>query len=112
MVTKKHLSRRTFLHGVGATIALPYLDAMTPAFASTAIPVTRAAFVYTANGIIMKDWTPAETGNSFSLSKTSGYIDPASIGVVIAMIVGAFVGAGMTLRVYWLKIKHKLFSKK
>jgi len=49
---------------------------------------------------------------SFSLSKTSGYIDPASIGVVIAMIVGAFVGAGMTLRVYWLKIKHKLFNKK
>ena len=70
MVTKKHLSRRTFLHGVGATIALPYLDAMTPAFASAAKPVTRAAFVYTANGIIMKDWTPAETGNSFSLSKT------------------------------------------
>lgn len=70
MVTKKHLSRRTFLHGVGATIALPYLDAMTPAFASAEKPVTRAAFVYTANGIIMKDWTPAETGNSFSLSKT------------------------------------------
>ena len=70
MVTKKPLSRRTFLHGVGATIALPYLDAMTPAFASAAKPVTRAAFVYTANGIIMKDWTPTETGNNFDLSKT------------------------------------------
>lgn len=70
MVTKKHLSRRTFLHGVGATIALPCLDAMTPAFASAAKPVTRAAFVYTANGIIMKDWTPTETGNNFDLSKT------------------------------------------
>ena len=70
MVTKKHLSRRTFLHGVGATIALPYLDALTPAFASTAIPVSGAAFVYTANGIIMKDWTPTETGNNFDLSKT------------------------------------------
>ena len=70
MVTKKHLSRRAFLHGVGATIALPYLDAMTPAFASAAKPVTRAAFVYTANGIIMKDWTPTETGNNFDLSKT------------------------------------------
>ena len=70
MVTKKHLSRRTFLHGVGATIALPYLDAMTPAFASAAKPVTRAAFVYTANGIIMKDWIPTETGNNFDLSKT------------------------------------------
>ena len=43
---------------------------MTPAFASAAKPVTRAAFVYTANGIIMKDWTPTETGNNFDLSKT------------------------------------------
>ena len=48
----------------------------------------------------------------FSLSKYSGYIDPASLTVIIAMVVGAFVGAGMTLRVYWLKIKHKLFNKK
>ena len=48
----------------------------------------------------------------FSLSKYSGYIDPASLTVIIAMIVGAFVGAGMTLRVYWLKIKHKLSHKK
>ena len=70
MVTKKHLPRRTFLQGVGATIALPYLDAMTPAFAAAEKPVTRAAFVYTANGIIMNDWTPAETGSNFAISKT------------------------------------------
>ena len=49
---------------------------------------------------------------SFSLSKYSMYIDPASLTVIIAMIVGAFVGVGMTLRIYWLKIKHKLFHKK
>ena len=49
---------------------------------------------------------------SFSLSKYSMYIDPASLTVIIAMIVGAFVGAGMTLRVYWLKFKHKLSRKK
>ena len=48
----------------------------------------------------------------FSLSKYSGYIDPASLTVIIAMVVGAFVGAGMTLRVYWLKFKHKLSHKK
>jgi len=70
MVTKKHLPRRIFLQGVGATIALPYLDAMTPAFAAAEKPVTRAAFVYTANGIIMNDWTPAETGSNFAISKT------------------------------------------
>ena len=49
---------------------------------------------------------------SFSLSKYSMYIDPASLTVIIAMIVGAFIGAGMTLRVYWLKFKQKLFHKK
>ena len=48
----------------------------------------------------------------FSLSKYSGYIDPGSLTVIIAMIVGVFVGAGMTLRIYWLKIKHRLFHKK
>ena len=48
----------------------------------------------------------------FSLSKYSGYIDPASLTVIVAMIVGAFVGAGMTLRLYWLKLKQKLSHKK
>ena len=50
---RQSLSRRTFLRGLGATVALPYLDAMTPAFAAPAAPVTRVAFVYTANGVIM-----------------------------------------------------------
>jgi glycerol uptake facilitator-like aquaporin len=49
---------------------------------------------------------------AFSLSKYSGYIDPASLTVIVAMIVGAFVGAGMTLRLYWLKLKQKLSSRK
>ena len=49
---------------------------------------------------------------AFSLSKYTGYIDPASLTVIIAMIAGAFVGAGMTLRVYWLKFKQKLSRKK
>ena len=45
---------------------------------------------------------------SFSLLKYSGYIDPASISVIFAMILGAIVGTGMPLRLYWLKIKQKL----
>ena len=49
---------------------------------------------------------------AFSLSKYSGYIDPASLTMIIAMIVGAFVGAGMTLRIYWLKIRQKLFHRR
>ena len=47
-----------------------------------------------------------------SLSKYSGYIDPASLTVIIAMIAGVFVGAGMTLKLYWLKLKQKLSHKK
>jgi hypothetical protein len=49
---------------------------------------------------------------AFALSKYAGYIDPASLTVIVAMIVGVFVGTGMTLRLYWLKLKQKLSSRK
>ena len=76
MITGKALPRRTFLRGMGATVALPFLDAMTPAFASASAPVTRVAFVYTANGVIMQDWTPAEEGPGFAFSKTLTPVEP------------------------------------
>ena len=76
MITGKALPRRTFLRGMGATVALPFLDAMTPAFASASTPVTRVAFVYTANGVIMQDWTPAEEGPGFGFSKTLMPVEP------------------------------------
>jgi hypothetical protein len=72
MITRKHLHRRTFLRGMGATIALPMLDAMTPAFAGTfqaqKSPL-RLAFTYVPNGITMKDWTPTGTGAGFEYSR-------------------------------------------
>ncbi len=68
ILTRRHLARRTFLKGMGAAIALPALDAMTPAFAQglggqarAASPV-RLAFTYVPNGISMVDWTPAAKG--------------------------------------------------
>lgn len=71
IVTKKHLNRRTFLRGVGAGLALPFLDAMVPAVAQAApqknIAPTRIGFVYVPNGIIMPDWTPAAEGKDFDL---------------------------------------------
>ena len=70
MITGHALPRRTFLRGMGTAIALPFLDAMTPAFATPTRPVTRVAFVYTANGVIMRDWTPSEGGPGFAFSKT------------------------------------------
>ena len=54
--------RRTVLKGLGAAIALPYLDAMLPLSATAATPNAfpkRMAFLYVPNGIHMPDWTPA-----------------------------------------------------
>ena len=71
ILTCKHLSRRTLLRGMGAALALPMLDAMSPAFATTptSVPRTRLAFVYVPNGIIMNDWTPAAEGTTFALPR-------------------------------------------
>jgi hypothetical protein len=80
MMTRKHLARRTFLRGLGTSIALPLLDAMTPAFAApskagTKAP-TRMAFVYVPNGIIMPDWTPAEEGPGFAFRPIMAPMEP------------------------------------
>ena len=45
---------------------------------------------------------------NFSLPTISGYIDPGSGMAVMAMIMGALAGAGMTLKLYWYKIKEKI----
>src|SRR5262245_31382250 len=65
MITKTSLPRRTVLRGLGATIALPFLDAMVPALtgvAKAAVPVHRLSVVYVPNGIVMSDWTPSAEG--------------------------------------------------
>jgi hypothetical protein len=65
MITRKALSRRTILRGLGASVALPFLDAMTPALASSTLPggkINRMAFVYVPNGIDMRFWTPQNEG--------------------------------------------------
>ncbi len=70
-LTRKHLSRRTLLRGVGAAVALPLLDAMIPAgtaLAQTAAaPKPRLGFFYFPHGAIMDKWTPAATGTQFEL---------------------------------------------
>src|SRR4051812_1179299 len=58
-ITKKALSRRTILRGMGtAAIALPFLESMTPALAAPTKSPVRLAFLYVPNGIMMKDWNP------------------------------------------------------
>src|SRR5215510_11441279 len=71
-ITKRHLSRRTFLRGAGAAVSLPLLEAMIPA--STALsqtaakPGPRMGFVYFPHGAIMDRWTPATEGSDFEIS--------------------------------------------
>jgi len=61
------MNRRTLLRGLGASMALPALDAMTPARA-VAAPL-RMAFAYVPNGIIMENWTPTADGKTFDLPR-------------------------------------------
>ena len=69
-VAKKALSRRTFLRGAGATVALPLLDAMVPALSAQALKATpRLGFIYIANGVIQNQWNPTTTG-AFELTPT------------------------------------------
>lgn len=71
-ISKKHLSRRTFLRGAGATIALPLLDAMIPAgtaLAQTAArPMPRLGFVYFPHGAVMDRWSPKGVGRDFEFT--------------------------------------------
>jgi hypothetical protein len=77
LVTRRHLPRRTFLRGMGAAIALPMLDAMTPALAATSrqAPV-RLAFTYVPNGITMEEWTPAAAGRAFDYTRVLKPLEP------------------------------------
>ena len=72
MITKKAISRRAMLRGVGAAVALPLLDGMAPALSAlrktAAKPAVRFGAVYVPNGMIMQDWTPAATGAGFEMT--------------------------------------------
>ena len=78
--TKKHLQRRTFLKGIGVTMALPLLDAMVPAntlLAQTAAAVKpRLGFIYVPHGAIMDKWTPAAEGAGFEFTPILKPIEP------------------------------------
>jgi hypothetical protein len=71
-ITRKHISRRTVLRGVGAAVALPFLDAMVPAstaLANTAAaPKPRLGFFYFPHGAIMEKWKPEQEGAGFEVS--------------------------------------------
>ncbi len=79
MNPSQSLNRRTFLRGLGTSMALPLLDAMTPARALAAGAQTdpvRMAYLFVPNGMHMPDWTPSEDGAHFSLPKILKTMEP------------------------------------
>ena len=72
VIAKKSLPRRTFLRGMGATIALPFLESMSPAMTtlaqSPARPPLRFGAVYLPNGCVMDNWTPKTTDGSLEIT--------------------------------------------
>src|SRR5437762_4489129 len=78
-VMKTALERRAFIRGMGATMALPFLDAMLPALSLSAMTLRstpRLGFIYIANGVIQDKWIPATTGANFELSPTLKALEP------------------------------------
>src|SRR5688500_11105181 len=87
IITKKFLSRRTFLRGIGATLALPLLDAMVPAatpLAKTAAnPVRRLGFVFMPMGCDITRWTPPGENKLDELSPILNSLAPVREHVTV-----------------------------
>jgi hypothetical protein len=77
IITRKQLPRRTFLQGIGASLALPMLDAMTPALAAPPKAPVRLAFVYVPNGVVNLDWwKPKTTGAAYEFTRMLKPLEP------------------------------------
>ena len=100
IITKKALPRRTFLRGMGATLALPLLDAMVPALSAAtsaaAAPVRRMGVVYVPNGVNLAKWAPTGGGSDLRVladAQPAGAVprsdhDPAGAGLRSRRVVG------------------------
>ena len=87
IVTRKALSRRTVLKGLGVAVSLPFLDAMTPAFARAVVAQAksplRLAWFYVPNGIDMRNWTPAGDGALGALPPVLAPFEPLKKDVLV-----------------------------
>ena len=80
IITQKSIPRRMVLRGLGASLALPLLDGMVPAFAAmrttAANPPRRLGVVYVPNGMMMEHWTPATEGTGFDFPTILQPLEP------------------------------------
>lgn len=104
-ITRTSLPRRTFLRGLGTTLALPLLDSMAPALsaASAGSKPVRLGYVYTPNGIIGSCdksprpflWTPRQTGANFEFSPTMKALEPFRRDVTVLSGLAQTTGWGL-----------------
>ncbi len=95
-ISKIALPRRTFLRGMGAALALPFLDAMMPAMtasARTAAP-KRLGYVYFPNGAVMEQWIPSQAGRNFEFSPILKCLEPFRDQT---LVIGNLTRAGTTI---------------
>ena len=94
VITRKALARRTFLRGLSATVALPFLDAMQPALRAATPAPKRLGFVYFPNGAIMDNWIPKTGGPGFEFTPTLQPLAPFRDQLVV---IGNLARAGTTI---------------
>ena len=99
-ISRKHLSRRTFLRGTGALVALPFLDAMAPAQTplrnTAATPKNRFASFYVPHGATMDKWTPATEGSGYAFTEILKPLEPFrdQVNIVSGLAHPYVAGAG------------------
>ena len=108
---KKHLSRRTFIRGVGVTMSLPFLDAMVPArtlLAQTAArPQIKLGLCFIPHGAVMNQWTPTTTG-ALELSPILSPLAAHKDSVVVLSNLASFNPEAAANRVVELVLADKL----
>ena len=102
IITKKHLSRRTFMRGAfGATMALPMLEAMVPALTAQSRTAARSPFrfgaVYMPNGVYPDTWHPDQAGSDFQFKPVMQPLEPLRDQLVTVSQMKAPWGASIHL---------------
>jgi hypothetical protein len=79
-ITKRHLSRRTVLRGLGASVSLPLLEAMIPAGTAlaqtSAKPIPYMACIYIPHGAVADNWDPKDAGRNYTMSPILKPLEP------------------------------------
>ncbi|OFV90868.1 MAG: hypothetical protein A3G76_05005 [Acidobacteria bacterium RIFCSPLOWO2_12_FULL_65_11] len=108
IITKKHLSRRTFLRGtMGAAVALPFLDAMVPAMTAQSQTAANAPFrfgaIYFPNGVWPESWHPEKAGKDFEFKQVMKPLEPFRDQLVtVSQMRAPFVSVHLGASACWL----------